>query len=50
MDKQIQTQNDVEDVPVYEDGVSVGWDDKLAKELEDSIKGFDSLGIGDVLC
>ncbi|WP_193635526.1 hypothetical protein [Bacillus paranthracis] len=50
MDKQIQTQNEAEDVPVYEDGVSVGWDDKLAKELEDSIKGFESLRIVDTLC
>ncbi|WP_460271682.1 hypothetical protein [Bacillus sp. NEAU-Y102] len=45
MEKHIQTQNEIEDVPVYEDAASVGWDDKLAKELEDSIKGFESLGL-----
>lgn len=45
MDKNIQTQDEPEGIPVYEDAESVGWDDKLAKELEDSIKGFESLGL-----
>ena len=37
--------NEPDDNLTYEDAESVGWDDKLAQELEDSIKGFDVLGI-----